>query len=362
MLWLKNNHNLKMKLKKRGAIEVQFNWIFILIAGAVILLFFGTIIVKQRAASEQKMAASLLIDLESIMTGSMVSDYTWQPVFVSNKEINFEGCDFYYIGKKKEFNTKLKKDIKEKVIFAPDLIKGTIMTTGALPWNIPYRVTNFLYLTSPQVRYVIVANDVSPGSFADKINKLLPPKTITVDDEEYNVMFRDATTSPSFNDLNNYKVKYVFLDSDPYGNLNAFSDMEDEDVRAIKIDGDMEGGTIFFYIKEGISFQLDDTQSLDLDGSSPYLREASLIGAIFAEDEKMYECAMMNAFKRMGVVSEVYYKRTFSLNSIYAGCYNDALPLLLNIISLSGDLANSDVIKSRGDSLKLQDKNCPLVY
>ena len=45
---------IKMKLKKRGAVEVQFNWIFILIIGAVILLFFGVIIAKQRSAADSQ--------------------------------------------------------------------------------------------------------------------------------------------------------------------------------------------------------------------------------------------------------------------------------------------------------------------
>src|SRR3989344_5221357 len=270
-----------MKLEKRGAIEVQFNWIFILIAGTVILLFFGTIIMKQRAAAEEKLSASLLIDLDSIMTGSMVSKNAFNFISIPKKEINFQGCDFYYIGKKNEENAKLKKDIKERVIFTPDLIKGTKLTIWVLPWEIPYRVANFVYLTSPEVRYIIVANDIATGSFADKIDKLLPPRTTIIDEEEYTVMFKDTTTSTSFSDLNNYKVKLILLDTVARSSINP-SDFETDDVDLIEVNGDLDSGTINFYKKSGGSW-IQNT-NIPLDGTSPYLRGASLIGAIFAED------------------------------------------------------------------------------
>lgn len=336
---------------KKAAIEVQFNWIFILIAGSVILLFFGTIIVKQRAASEQKIAAILLTDLESIMTGASVSEQAMNFYPIPNKEINFESCDFYYIGKKQESNTKLKKDIKETIVFTPDLIKGTRLVTWTLPWDIPYRVTNFLYLTSPQVRYIFY----DTISLIDDVEKLLPPEKITVDDEEYNVMFRQKIR-PS-NDLNNYKVKFVILgNTEPSPtDLNIFSNMEDEDVTAIKIDGTMELGTISFYKKLGSVW--------DSDGSSPYLRKAALVAAIFAEDREMYECAMQNAFNRMKVVTDVYVRRTGDM--VRGTCpYTAPLQHLGAILTASNQFnpTNVGTIKLRGDSLKLQDRNCPLVY
>lgn len=352
-----------MKFKKRGAFEVQFNWIFILIAGAVILLFFGMIITKQKAASEQKMVASFLTDLELIMTGSMVSKEALNFISIPNKEINFEGCDFYYIGKG---DARLKRDIKEKIIFAPDMIKGTKLTIWTLPWNIPYRVTNFLYLTSPQIRYIIVYDSGSSG-FADEIEKLLPPETITIDEEEFNVMFRDKKRPDEIDDpgeildLNNYKVKFVILeDIDPTDTndvkLVDLNRMEAENVRAIKLDGDTESGTIYFYKKQGSKFILDVLS--DLNGEAPYLGKASLIGAIFAEDERMYECAMQSAFKRMRVVSDVYYDRTRGLT----GCdYTDALNKLANIRDASGTFQQI-IIKIKNNQITYQDKNCPLVY
>ncbi len=39
---------------KKGAIEIQFNWLFVLIVGAVILIIFSGIIIKQKNISVEK--------------------------------------------------------------------------------------------------------------------------------------------------------------------------------------------------------------------------------------------------------------------------------------------------------------------
>lgn len=358
-----------MRFKKRGAIEVQFNWLFILIAGAIILLFFGMVIAKQRTSSEQKLSASLLVDLESIFTGSAVSKQALNFISIPKKEINFEGCDFYYIGKEKEFKTKLKRDIKENIIFTPDLIKGTRLTIWSLPWDIPYRVTNFLYLTSPQVRYIIVYDDTEEDAkFANKIEELLPPETLTIDDEEYTVTFREKKektgSSFVFDDLNNYKVKFIFLDvPTSFAELDNFNNMKDEDVRAIKIDGDIDDGEIIFYKKSGDQFVKIGT---DPESESSYFGDAALIGAIFAEDKNMYGCAMQNAFKRMGVVTNVYSERTTQLwGAVSPECQNyydsDILPKLAAIRAASGDF-DGIINTIKTNQITDQDKNCPLVY
>lgn len=366
-----------MKLKKRGAVEIQFNWIFILIAGAIILLFFGSVIAKQKVAAEQKMSASLLVDIESILVSSSVTKQALNFVPIPQKEINFEKCSFYYIGEEKELDARLKKDIKEKVIFTPDLITGARLTMWTLPWDMPYRVTNFLYLTSPQVRYIIVADDFGLGSFADEIDKLLPPERLTIDEEEYAVMPREEkipSELSDFTDLNNYKIKFIFLAGNPKGgnvDLSAFSGMKDNDVRAIKIDGNINDGDITFY-----KYRKSDNKFVEIaqgdEAKSKYLGKASLIGAIFAEDKEMYECAMQNAFERMRVVTDVYIKRTEAILAgassdcmVYYGSeYSGALQDLYGIFDASTqfNFANIETIKLARNGLEAQNKNCPLIY
>ena len=63
-------------LSRKAQIETQFNWLFILVAGAVILIFFAGIVIKQKSSSEQKIAENVMTDLQSIFTGGSVSTGT----------------------------------------------------------------------------------------------------------------------------------------------------------------------------------------------------------------------------------------------------------------------------------------------
>ena len=58
--------------EKKAQIQVTFNWVYILIAGAVILLFFIGIVVKQKAVSEENLATDVVRVMESIFTGAGV--------------------------------------------------------------------------------------------------------------------------------------------------------------------------------------------------------------------------------------------------------------------------------------------------
>ena len=142
-------------LKKKAMIEVHFNWIFILIAGAVIFVFFINIVNKQREFSDIRTSGTIATNLESILTGAQISTDTVNIIDLPKVNIGFE-CERYFIGP-------TPKQTKSNVIFAPNLLKGTQMISWALDWNMPYRITNFLYLTDPELRYIIVNKADRPG-------------------------------------------------------------------------------------------------------------------------------------------------------------------------------------------------------
>ena len=146
-----------MSCNKKAMIEIQFHWIFILIVGAVILLFFATMIYRQKTVSETGISADVLVNLESIISGSMISTKTLNLLDIpKGTEISYKDCNQYEVG---PYN----KQTGTIVMFAPKKIAGRKLVTWALDWNVPYRVTNFLYLTSDDVRYILV--DDVPSSY-----------------------------------------------------------------------------------------------------------------------------------------------------------------------------------------------------
>ena len=331
----------------KKAFEIQFNWIFVLVAGVAILLFFTAVVIKQKNVSETSTKATVLKNIEAIITGAGVSTDTINVIDIPNSNIE-SGCSRVSLGG-------VSKQYQNLILFAPSLIKGDKLITQTLAFSAPYRATNFLYMTSPQLRYIITGNN----NLAKEINKSMPSD---LKKEFYK-------SEPEVKNSNNYKIRFIVFES-MIDFPKALEKMPDSDVTAIKINGDNEKGTIEFWQKDGNSWSPK--------GSSTYLGKSSLIGAIYADTLIAYECNMQNVFSRFNLVTRIYIERTKNLvqntatSSRQVQCnrfYNSALTHLNNIFTASSNFnkENVDVIADAAKSLANENKNaqvnsCTLIY
>ena len=340
--------------KKRGIVAVQFNWIFILIVGAIILSFFITIAQKQRSISEANIAQTIQTDLRAIFSGASVSTETASVIEIPSSEILFD-CEGFKVGKQ--------MPVKFPYAFSPSLIKSGRNTLSAWSygWSVPYRVTNFLYITSPDIRYIIVDDD---GDLAEKLDEILPPNYIEKGGKKRLLMNKEKVTDASsiINDGNNYKIKLIYVNA--LGISNLHSSFKDADISAINIMGDMNEGYIDFYEKTGPLI-------LTKKPSSGYIGKASLLGAVFSDNKDSYECSMNRALDRLKTVSEIYEKRTNKLSEDLGGnSCSDLLDTAKDIISgIKTGAENSDYADIKTYSVSLEDQNniiqensCPAVY
>jgi len=271
---------------KKAILDVQFNWIFVGVAGTLILLFFGSVVMKQRTASEDSISGTILVNLEPILTGAKVSTGTVNILDIPNREIEFS-CSEYRVGR-------ASRGLKDKIVFAPDLIKGTRIHTWALSFDAPFKVTNFLYLTSPQVRYIVVGS----GSLYDELRLKVPAE----------LGFEFYGSIASLPDNNNYRVKVVYMGVSKNDDHAADFGSKSK-VTAIEILGSGSSGEIKFYDGIGGSFVSK--------GTSNFVYLESIIAAIFSQDKVMYECGMEKAFKKLNTVAGVYGKRSEKLAELY---------------------------------------------
>jgi len=321
-------------MKKRGVIELHFNWIFVLIAGAIIFAFFITIVNKQREFSEIKSSGTIITNLDSILTGAQVSTNTVNLISMPKVDIGFD-CNRYFIGP-------VPKQTKGNVIFAPDLLKGREIITWALDWALPYSVTNFLYITDPQVRYIIVNNSKDLGQeIFDELPKEMNKELIHKNQLNY------------LKDKNNYKVKFIFLENITTNDgLSTFNNMFDKDVTAIGFpelkDSDIitNTGKIIFYQKNNNEWKEQISEGMT---ETFYLKKESLFGAIFTADSEMYNCVMKKAFKKLNLVSRIYSNRSSELGDYYnklnnfgcASAHSNAANQINKIITDSSKLSEN---------------------
>ena len=248
----------------------------------------------------------------------------------------------------------MSKQYQNLVLFAPELIKGNKIVTQTLAFSVPYRATNLLYMTSPQIRYIIIGN----SNTANEVNESIPSD---LKKEIYQ-------TEPQIKNSNNYKVRFVVF-GDMVDFPKALEKLPDTDVTAVRINGDSEKGLVEFLGKDGDSWMPK--------GKSFYLGKQTLMGSIYSDTLENYECNMRNVFFKLRLVSKIYDERTKILlqQSIAAGqsectgIYNNALTQLNRIFAASSNFNERNVNEIAGAAMALSEENknaqiysCTMLY
>jgi hypothetical protein len=323
---------------KKGVIGIQFNWVFILIAGVLILLFFGSLVFKGKEVSDLTIAETVLTNMQTIMTGAEVSVRTINPIKIPDKEIKVD-CDSLSVGK-------ISKPItKNTIVFSPESIKGRTLLAWALDWNTPYHVANFLYLTTPNIKYIFVNSN---NDYAKELYDLLP--------NEINKQIIEPDYIEDVKDTGNY-LRFVFFNNPKPDDITLSSSVEklsNTKVSAININQDF----IEFYKKTGSGFELVEKVG--------YLNNPMILGAMFSGNLEDYKCNLEKAFNKLNIVSQVYEKRTNSLRKLYAGTgcisYYDTSPFSIDYSKASIADIKLAIKSIETSNMYLQSSSCPTIY
>jgi hypothetical protein len=281
--------------QKKAAIEVQFNWVFVMVAGALILVFFFGIVQKQREMSQAKISNSLLTNIESIATGAGVSRGTVQRVGLPNIGINFDCTEECLCSYSIE---DIRKEYHDKIIFAPKLVKGSEIILWTLDWKIPFRVTNVVYATTANDKYFFVY-DNKDSPMLKMFQDAVPP--------EINAEYVHISQYPALTYENYNSAKFIFVDtaSPPPNNLGIHKSFRRAPVSGLYV---TSGGDAFFY---------DKTSNRELNfrqKPSSYFGEQLLFGAVFASGSNTYDCNVISAMSRLKNIITLFIQRTQSLD------------------------------------------------
>lgn len=308
------------KKNKRAEVESQFNWVFVLIAGGVILLFFVTFIYRHKVISDKKLELKFNQNLDLRL--SMAE--------ITSKSLN-NVSDL--LGKSIQFSCKSvgQVNFKKKTIFSPSVVEAKRLYIYSYPFEAAFKVNNFVYVINPNVRYVFIKPN--PFAFSDDLYAHF-----------YNIMPEGTMLITPLNDKYEYKnifsksksVRFVFINTPVYL-IEIDKDIDKyQDVSAIKITSDKK---LVFYEKNKNGKLLES-------GKSFYFDDASLFGAFIVDKKEVYDCMMENAFNRLNYVSEVYIGKIERLESISSPDCRDVYISLKNDIGSLKDIAES--LGSRG--------------
>ncbi|MCK4589219.1 MAG: hypothetical protein KAT77_02165 [Nanoarchaeota archaeon] len=311
-----------MKRKKKGQLEIGFNWIYILIAGAVILMFFVGIVIKQKVVSEQKLSAEVLRSIEGIFTGAGLSEKTTGPVDIPELTMRFVCDDETGYSDYSVEGSGVRAETPWQPIFSPTKIKTKKLLTWTLEWKFPFQVSNYLFLSSPEIKYYIFSDEyLLPNLFNFEYNVITYDQVKYTDEEQIRLVF--------FGDLLNNGVL-------PFDHV--LRDVPDEKVTAVLFRG--EG--VVFYEKQDDSFvQLGEEVPLI---PSTMDENANLYAAIFSTDPDAYACNLKKGLKRLEILSKIYGKRIKAIQDDY---------FLIDSLSACAFMIDEDLFY--GASLSLED-------
>jgi len=244
-----------LRLNKKG-IAISFNWIFSMIAGVLILIFLVYFAVQNTDLFGNVTSKVVSEELEILFSGIETIKTKTSLNFDKNVELRFS-CNQ---GKQVlNVNGKSGNSLKGKIVFAPNIVESDVFNIATQPWNVPFRVANFIYLW----------------------------------DEGYEFS-GDAPEIDLIEELRGNGEKIVFaLDNNAgcanSGNLKTIYYTHDEDL------DDYLGYVCF----EG-------------QRSSPvrFYGKAMLIGAVLSDTSNNFECVKSGIQKRLEVVNDIYYKKS----------------------------------------------------
>lgn len=150
-------------MNKKGD-GIQFNWIFVIVAGTIILGFFVmfTFNYIQLQNTKQSVYASrsfvnVLTYMESSYTGKgLVIDSQGENAFklnfYTNLDVSCEGERSTVIVGNEPLSEQV---LQDEIVFAPRTMGVNAMDTWINPWYYPYFVSNFIYLAKPDKQFYI---------------------------------------------------------------------------------------------------------------------------------------------------------------------------------------------------------------
>ena len=144
----------------------QFAWMFIIIAGAIIIAFFVMITVRYMSLQELKENAEVSLSLYNQLYGlKKISTQAALPInLLFPRKISFS-CGSFQVG------NFLSLSLSKQIVFAPSKIEANKLLVWMVPWKYPFFVDNVFLISSPKESYTVVY-DTSSAEFVRKIPNL----------------------------------------------------------------------------------------------------------------------------------------------------------------------------------------------
>ena len=302
---------------KKAQISVPFQWIYVLIAGAAILILFVSFVARQRDSSELQLNAEVTQKLEQIFILTAQTTKTFNPAKMSPAELHFS-CDAddvseYWV------NSGSAESLETIVAFSSAKIPvETQLDTWTWPVDMPFSVMNAIFLSSPTITTIVVHDDTALSQTLLLKIQDIPPQF------NFQILSVDEFKNEASYSLSTPIVRVIYLteiDQLP----QRISEMPDENVILLQVESER---SVAYYRKQGAQLISDPEDHVAiLRAADP---NPAFMGALFSHNAEYYKCTMRKILKRMTLLTEVYEKRATAMKQQYLLKGNQECALLID--------------------------------
>jgi len=133
--------------------SIQFNWVFILVAGAIFIIFFTTIALKYKSIQEEKTNLEILNNLDTAITSLQSSP------FKTTTSINLPlATRFTCTNNRQAIKIGNTQYPTSNIVSAPEKLKGEVILSST-QLSLPFKIATLYYILPASQQYIFVYND-----------------------------------------------------------------------------------------------------------------------------------------------------------------------------------------------------------
>lgn len=352
--------NLALKKSRKG-FELQFNWIFVIIGGAIFLGFFFMLISRQTSISDDEAGLSSQQEVDSLFRANQASAQT-QKFIPFDKKVSFFcsslGNDFiseYYVG-----SSKASTSYNYRVIFAPSFLDSQEIILKSTPFKAPYNIMSFIYLTNKHVEFVFVGQD---NALFSQLATLLP----------MNSTIRKAASLSSYKNTN-YDHTVFLLNASDSGLLNRDLTNFNKPIDTGRVHAVLLGsaGDIADSYGDIAFYEYEPGNGFNRMGTASFMGQELLVGAVVSHDYNLYSCELRKALLRLNFTLELNKKKLEQYSLSLPSCAASYDKMIQYMIGIQANIGEKELALDQAYPL-IRDINmlneylvrsteCPAVY
>jgi hypothetical protein len=289
---------LNKKFSNKRGFALQFNWIFVLIAGAVFIGFFISLITNMNEDEVKNELQQSTQEIDALLkVSSAVGD--------SQKTLPFYKKIVFSCGEISEYSVEgASKPARYDydVIFSPKELNSKEVIIQTLIFEAPFKVMPLVYVTNKRIEYVFVGTSPIINSLygmmpANATKKSIPPTPTAL------------STYPN----NNYDQTIFILnetDGDAYLTTTKLSSaFDNKKERAFAVVVSLNQGEVINSYG-GLTFYNYTSPKFVKDGDAVlFLDPQTALGGIIGFNKAIYECNARKVIKRLELLTELHEKR-----------------------------------------------------